>query len=178
MKRSVFLLMSLVLYSCVSIAQKSENGYKFTPKGDLRVMVICVSFSNWCEDSLSENWSFDSPLPNWANSDYLFADTIAFQNDSLMYENTGFSNYFFQMSNKLPNNTRFRIYGDFIPVSIELPQNNPRRWDSISKIVLNKLSQEPSFLNKLSRYDNRIHNDWEKDILGQDSVYRLRYFLL
>lgn len=103
---------------------KSEYGKCFTPKRELKVLVVCVSFENFAIDSANINWPVGQDLPNWAtNKSYIFNDLSDFNNiDS---NNMSISRYYYEMTKHLPEDERFKMYGRFLPVKITLPQSNP-----------------------------------------------------
>ena len=73
MKKTVFTLL-LILSYLTTFAQNtkwSEYGKFFTPKKELRIMIIFVSFNNWEEDPNNTDWPANSMLPVWADSNYL-----------------------------------------------------------------------------------------------------------
>lgn len=96
----------MVLLFCVTVvfAQNiySENGNSFTPKGDLKILLLCITFDNF--DTIdSENWPAGANFPNWlSNNNFIFHSLSDF--DTVSMENTSISNYYYQMSNH-----RFRM---------------------------------------------------------------------
>lgn len=44
------------------------NGGVFTPKGDLHVLIVFISYGEPYDSQEVDEWPVDSPFPNWATS--------------------------------------------------------------------------------------------------------------
>jgi hypothetical protein len=141
MKRITFFLLVLTLsFSSVFSQKFSEFGSDFTPMGDLRILVIFVTFQNESianENPNDINWPADRPIPTWAEGDqFLFHDYSQF--DTLDPNNKSISNYFYQMSEH-----RLRVVGDYLNVRITLPPTVPSgEWNGITQIVMDSVASK------------------------------------
>lgn len=117
MKQVILLCLGLIFLSSInSYAQdavyRSDYGSAFTPKGKLKILVVCVKFKDHNVDDV--NWPLNQGLPNWAlNNEFLYEDTVAFNNIS--ENDNSLSRYFYEMSKQLPVDKRFKLYGSFLP---------------------------------------------------------------
>ncbi len=105
--KKVILFIFTIICCFVSYSQRYQSyyGYKFTPVGDLRVLMVFVSFDEWCEEPNRVDWPAGQSMPNWANEDeFLFHDFSAFDTLTSYSQIQNFSNYYYQMSNH-----RFRM---------------------------------------------------------------------
>ena len=92
----------------------SEHGKAFTPTGDLKVLTVFVSFSNF--DTVDNpEWGAMQDIPAYAqNNKFLFQDISNF--DTVSEDNKSVSNYFYQMSNH-----QLKLYSEYLPIKITLP---------------------------------------------------------
>ena len=128
-------------------------GDVFTPKGDIRALIVFASFGGIFDTmSLGNNWPANSDFPNWAinlDAKAFYTDTTEFWANNI-YGDTNMnsvSNYYYQMSKG-----KFRLMADYYPQKIVIPDSlHFDSWDSINKYVL---SQIPATFD-WSRYDNR-----------------------
>ena len=154
------LLFSFIPISFAQTIYKSEYGSCFTPKKDLKVLVVCVSFTNYAVDSASTEWPADSLLPNYAKNDrYIFDNLSDF--DNIDSNNMSVSHYYYEKTKHLSEEERFKLYGEFLPVQITLPSALPANpnngdWNSINRIVFDSLkSQFSNDYSYLASFDNR-----------------------
>ena len=139
-----------------SISQNrfSEYGGCFTPRKNLRVLVVFVSFNNWQLNPDYADWPANQEFPIWANDSFLFNNLSDFEN--IDNDNMSISNYYYRMTKQLPDSERFRLYGDFISVNIDLPPIITGGWGGINRIVLDSInSKYSSSLDSFFCYDNR-----------------------
>lgn len=146
-------------------------GGVFTPKGDIRALIVFASFGGIFDTmSLGNNWPANSDFPNWAiNPNYkaFYNDTTEFWANNI-YGDTNMnsvSNYYYQMSKG-----KFRLMADYYPQKIVVPDSIQfNSWAEINAYVL---SQIPSAYN-WSKYDNRKNNPkykYDNSISQPDSV--------
>ncbi|MFA6200357.1 MAG: T9SS type A sorting domain-containing protein [Bacteroidales bacterium] len=132
----------------------SEYGKCFTPKRDLKVLIVCVRFKNYQEDPNNINWPANQELPSWANDSFLFNDLSDFNN--IDTNNKGLSRYYYEMTKNLPEEERFKVYGEFLPIEIDLPSSSPAgNWYGINLIVLDSLKSKYGNTNFLNSFDIR-----------------------
>lgn len=148
-------------------------GGVFTPKGDIRALIVFASFGGIFDTmSLGNNWPANSDFPNWAiNPNYkaFYNDTTEFHTNNIYGDTNRFSvsNYYYQMSKG-----KFRLMADYYPQKIVVPDSlclQFNRWDSINKYVLSQIP--PTF--DWSRYDNRKNKpkyEYDNSISQPDSV--------
>ena len=100
--KKVILFIFTIICCFVSYSQgyQSYYGYKFTPVGDLRVLMVFVSFDEWCEEPNRVDWPQGQLIPTWAeNNKWLFKNLSDF--DTVSPDNQSLSNYFYQMTKHL-----------------------------------------------------------------------------
>ena len=146
-------------------------GGVFTPKGDIRALIVFASFGGIFDTmSLGNNWPANSDFPNWAinpNAKAFYTDTTEFWANNI-YGDTNMnsvSNYYYQMSKG-----KFRLMADYYPQKIVVPDSI--QFNSWAEIIAYVLSQIPSAYN-WSKYDNRKNNPkykYDNSISQPDSV--------
>lgn len=146
-------------------------GGVFTPKGDIRVLIVFASFGGIFDTmSLGNNWPANSDFPNWAiNPNYkaFYNDTTEFWTNNIYGDTNRFSvsNYYYQMSKG-----KFRLMADYYPQKIVVPDS--LQFNSWSEINAYVLSQIPVTFN-WSKYDNRKNNPnykYDNSLSAPDSV--------
>lgn len=128
-----------------------SNGGVFTPKGDLRVLIIFISYGDDYDYQEVNGWPQDSAFPNWAtniDNKAFYTTFLDFSNDIYSDPNRfSVSNFYYQMSNG-----SFRLLADYYPrrviVDNVLPTDD---WGSIHLKALQKISDSVNW----SLYDNR-----------------------
>lgn len=143
--------------------QERENsniayGGSFTPKGDLRMLIVFVKYGGIYDTMYLEGWN-NGDFPDWAMS----SNEAAFYHDYSDFPNSIFSdtnrksvsNFYYQMSGG-----QFRLIADYYPDVITLsPIPNEARGDFHKRV----LAQIPSSFD-WKPYDNRINNpDYSND---------------
>lgn len=126
------------------------NGDVFTPRGDLRVLIVFISYGPTFDTLEVDSWPVGSEFPNWV----LDTSRKAFYNDfsefsqDIYSDNNRYSvsNFFYQMSQGT-----FRLVADYYPKKIVVNVDKTDRWEDIHKKAL---MQIPSDFN-WSKYDNR-----------------------
>ncbi|MBR4199142.1 MAG: hypothetical protein IKQ94_10255 [Bacteroidales bacterium] len=146
-------------------------GGVFTPKGDIRALIVFASFGGIFDTmSLGNNWPANSNFPNWAinpDAKAFYTDTTEFWANNI-YGDTNMnsvSNYYYQMSKG-----KFRLMADYYPQKIVIPDS--LYFDSWAEINAYVLSQIPAAYN-WSKYDNRKNNPkykYDNSISQPDSV--------
>lgn len=145
-------------------------GGVFTPKGDIRALIVFASFGGIFDTMSLGDWPANSNFPNWAinsNAKAFYTDTTEFWANNI-YGDTNMnsvSNYYYQMSKG-----GFRLMADYYPQKIVVPDSIQfNSWAEINAYVL---SQIPSAYN-WSKYDNRKNNPkykYDNSISQPDSV--------
>ncbi|MDD2576544.1 MAG: T9SS type A sorting domain-containing protein [Bacteroidales bacterium] len=164
MKQVILLCLGLIFLSSInSYAQdavyRSDYGSAFTPKGKLKILVVCVKFKDHNVDDV--NWPLNQGLPNWAlNNEFLYEDTVAFNNIS--ENDNSLSRYFYEMSKQLPVDKRFKLYGSFLPVEIE-NYAGKSSWQGLVSLAVEKMKNIPNIDSILSTFDNRKSSIWVRD---------------
>ena len=78
------------------------NGGVFTPKGELRVLIVFISYGEPYDSQYLEGWPVDSDLPTWAHPDspaVFYSDFSQFPTD--IYSDTNrqsVSNFYYRKS--------------------------------------------------------------------------------
>ena len=145
-------------------------GGVFTPKGDIRALIVFASFGGIFDTMALGDWPANSDFPNWAinpDAKAFYTDTTEFWANNI-YGDTNMnsvSNYYYQMSKG-----KFRLMADYYPQKIVIPDSLD--FDSWAEINAYVLSQIPATFN-WSRYDNRKNNPkykYDNSISQPDSV--------
>ena len=129
-----------------------ENGGVFTPKGDLRILVLFVTHGRKYDTIHAEEWPVGAMFPNWmtGNSDRPFyCDYSEFSQD--VYSDTTrkpVSNFYYQMSNGL-----FRLIAEYYPDTITVELSDDDNWGSVNRKALQRMSSNYNW----SRFDNRTN---------------------
>lgn len=134
----------------------TSNGYPFTPKGDLRVIIIFAGIQSDCDINNPEyndiNWPQEqSGFPTCKTlplhyDEFLYSDYSSFNPNAT---DKTMSNLYYQASRHHPTNPPFRIVGDIFPERINVTEKN-------SSLVFDKINMlYPNF--DWSRYDNRTN---------------------
>src|SRR6185312_5839563 len=126
-------LFCLYLFSSTSKAQVfyAPNGGPFTPKGDLRILVIFAGFKSQCNASdplyNDYNWPQEKQgFPQYGTFLTEYKDLFYSSYDQFSPTATDrtLSNFFYQASNHHPQNPPFRIVADYFPERINIEGNN------------------------------------------------------
>ena len=129
-----------------------ENGEIFTPKGDIRALIVFVSYGAPYDSQDVPGWPENSAFPEWAtNSDSkVFYNSFSeFPTDFFSDTNrVSISNYYYQMSNG-----SFRLIADYYPSRVVVNVSSLTKWEDIHKAVLDQISDDVNW----GLYDNRTN---------------------
>jgi len=125
------------------------NGGVFTPRGDLRILVIFVSYGGVYDTLPVDGWDKDSEFPAWASNQNkaFYTDFSEFRTD--IYSDTNpqsVSNFYYQMSQG-----NFRIVANYYPHRVRVDPTNTADLGSLHKMVLNQIGGNFNW----SDFDNR-----------------------
>jgi hypothetical protein len=139
----------------------SIYGNNFTPRGEFKVLIICVNYDNPNDPNPNNpNWPANSDIPIWLeDNSVVFSDLATFNNIPL--GNKSLSRYYYEMSKHLPENERFKLYAEIIPVTIELDYwaDSSEYWSGLSERAFEQLEiDNPDIVSILSNCDNRRNN--------------------
>ncbi|MBQ6046075.1 MAG: hypothetical protein IJL38_00435 [Bacteroidales bacterium] len=135
-----------------------ETGYVpyggvFTPKGDLRILVVFVSYGTPYDSQNVDDWPASSTLPNWATSTtnkVFYSSYSEFPNN--VYSDTNrlsISNFYYQMSNG-----SFKVVADYYPRRVVVNVSSQDDWGDINKKALIQIADSVNW----SLYDNRTNS--------------------
>lgn len=157
MDRRIVKILFFCFCSLVIQAQNSSiNGEVFTPKGDLRVLIIFAGFKGFDQAQNMEAWKSENEFPDYVLDgkcdELFFSDTAQFNNYPSP-NNMSISRLFYEMSkNKRP----FRMMADVYPSRINIEPTQNRSWGSMNLSVIQKLKEtNPNF--DWSPYDQRTN---------------------
>lgn len=143
-----------------SVSGYAPYGEAFTPKGDLRVLIICAGFGAPYNDSICDNWATGSAtLPSWASDKSTFYNSYSdFANYSNLNNKGNISRFYYEMSKQ-----SFRLIADVYPQRINIDPTGAISWGSLNLRVLEKMKLDnPNF--DWSVYDNRTnHPNYQYD---------------
>lgn len=128
-----------------------SNGEAFTPKGDMRALIVCVGFGPTWDNQACGDWpSGSNTLPNWANSkEYMYNDYSDLTTYASSNHYLNISRFYYEMSDE-----KFRFITDVYPNRINVDLTGLSSYDAINKKALEIMeNQNPTF--DWSPYDNR-----------------------
>lgn len=149
----IFSLLTFPLFS----QQKNHSsfGKVFTPKGDLRILIIYAGFDGDTLEQEFGEWKPAHRLPPWKPTDLFYSDFSDFkhyQQDSTV---RNISKYYYEMSGPQPQN-RLRIVADILPSKINITPEYAGDFAQCNRLVMEKMkSLYPDF--DWSRYDKRTN---------------------
>ncbi len=156
----------------------TSNGYPFTPKGDLRVLVIFAGLESDCDVNHPEYND-----PNWPQeqSGFPLCKTFPLYYDQFLYNDYSsfspnatdktMSNLYYQASRHHPTNPPFRIVADIFPERINVATKH-------SSSVFNKINTlYPNF--DWSKYDNRTNlPEFNHDYSSSPPDHKIDYVMI
>ena len=149
----------LLIFLCgmfVATAQEANNstfGKIFTPKGDLRILIIYAGFEGFDESQGVNNWPANSELPDWKPEELFYKSFDEFSKFSKDTTITNISKFYHEMSQP---NGNFRMVADVFPRRINIDLANANNFSSCNRLVMEKIQKEyPDF--DWSRYDQRTN---------------------
>ena len=149
----IFLFCSLGCSQNSSNFQRtSTNGEIFTPKGDLRALIIYAGFKGHDKKQDLKRWKHDAEFPDYVKDEAFlegfFKDTSQFENYPSP-DNKSISRLFYEMSGK-----KFRFMADVYPHRININPKINQGWSLMNHAVIKQMQKEdPDF--DWSPYDNR-----------------------
>ncbi len=129
----------------------SGYGNVLTPKGDLRVLVICAGFGEPYDNFEMQGWSKEpDAIPDKLKDKSTFlSDFSDFSERPLANQDKNVSYFYYQMSH-----SKFRLIADVYPKRINIDASGASSWSQLNRRVIEKLKEEnPGF--DWSRYDLR-----------------------
>lgn len=133
-------------------------GGVFTPKGDLRVLLVFVSYGEPYDNNSVANWPSNQEFPDWYYATRQPFYTAFSQFSQNVYADTNrmsVSNFFYQMSNG-----QLRVVVDCYPRRVRVPVTQNDTWRSIHRKVLDTIKDSVNW----SLYDRRTnHPDYQYD---------------
>lgn len=139
------------------------NGGVFTPKGDLRILIVFVTFDDPYDTCSLDGWPLSSRFPNWAlnsNQKPFYNSFSEFSPN--IFENTNrlsLSNFYYQMSNGA-----LRIIADYYPDTIMIKPKQNTGWGRLNRMAARRLSESINW----SLYDNRVNRP---NFISDNSTY-------
>jgi len=174
MRLLIVVLFSLCLTNLLNGQDKRNSSYggPFTPKGDIRFLVIYAGFENDCNDRENGIWPNNNKaqgVPDCKTfplyyKDLFYSDYSQFKEDA---EDFTISNFYYQMSRHHPTNPPLRIVADIFPERINIKGTNEDNTEVFRQIQ----EKYPNF--DWSRYDQRKndpHFQFDNSTTGPDHV--------
>jgi hypothetical protein len=127
------------------------NGLAFTPKGDMRALIVCVGFGPTWDNQSCNDWPTGSnTLPDWANSkEYMYNSYSDFSTYASSNHYQNISRFYYEMSDG-----DFRFIADVYPNRINIDLTGLTFYSQINRRALGVMkSQNPNF--DWSPYDSR-----------------------
>lgn len=139
---------------CTTFGQEKyiANGFDFTPKGDLRALVVFIGYGEPYDSQDIDGWPANSQFPDWAtnNTKAFYTSFSDFSNNIYSDRNRfSVSNFYYQMSNG-----RFRLIADYYPYRVTVNVDHSDTWGDIHRKALEQIANDVDW----SRYDNRTNS--------------------
>ena len=148
-----FVFKSSQLKSAANVTYNSEFGGVFTPRSELKILIIFCKFKNNSTDPNNSSWPSNQAVPNWILDDSFIFDSISDFN-SISTTNRSISRYYWEMTKHLPTNQRFKFYGGYL--SVEIEPAGARSWHDLTIKAYEEIKKKYSNLNIIfSQYDKR-----------------------
>ena len=132
----------------------SGNGKAFTPKGDMRVLIICAGFGPAFDNNLTVvDWpSAPDALPQrLSDKSTFYSNTSDFATYANAEHNQNISRFYYEMSQK-----KFRLLATVYPKRINIDATGSTSFGTLNTKVIQKMQQmDPNF--NWSPYDNRTN---------------------
>lgn len=149
-----------------STTKYTPHGEAFTPKGDMRILVVCAGFGSPYDSYECGSWNTGSTaLPDWADDKSTFYNQNSdFTTYSYMNNNQNISRFYYEMSKE-----SFRLVADVYPTRININPSGATNWGDMTRKVFEKMkADDPNF--NWSVYDNREnYPDYEFDSSNSQS---------
>ena len=131
----------------------SEYGDCFTPRGPLKVLIVFCKFKGNDADKNNKYWPANQAYPNWIkDNSFVFKSLSDF--NKIDPNNQSLSRYYYESTNILPEEQRFKLYAGYLSVTIA-PQKKDTSWSQMIGLACEELSKIKNIDNILSQYDNR-----------------------
>jgi len=147
-----FLLFALSCSATNAQTFYAPNGGPFTPKGDLKILVIFAGFQSQSNpsDPLYNDYGWPQGQQFLAGYEELFYTSL--DQFSPTATDRTLSNFYYQASRNHPGNSPFRIVADYFPERIDIDGNTVNNVKVFTEIQ----KKYPNF--DWSKYDNRTNN--------------------
>ncbi len=127
----------------------------FTPKGDMRILVVFVKFKPPYDTFLVANWPINQNFPNWAIDETHPSFDTSFNHfsNNIFFDTNRFSvsNLYYQMSNG-----SFRLIADYYPNAVEIDIESGDNWTQLNTKTINKIKNDVEW----SKYDKRTRRSY------------------
>jgi hypothetical protein len=154
-----------------STTKFSEHGGVFTAKRELKILIVFVTFSNNDSDPNNSSWPSNQDEPNWiSDGSFIFDDLTDF--NSISSENRSLSTYYYEMTKHLPQDERFKLYGNRL--SVEIDPSGATWWSDLNTKVYNaletKYSNIESILHGYDSRDNSPNYEFDNSVTTADGI--------
>jgi hypothetical protein len=132
----------------------SPNGIVFTPKGDIKVLIICAGFGEPYDSYEVPGWNAGvNTLPEWVNNNSAFyRNNTDFNNPATVNDKGNISRFYYEMSKGI-----FRMTADVYPTRININASGSGSWGALNKKVIEKMKLDNPIFN-WSPYDGRTNS--------------------
>ena len=155
-------------------SQYIANGGVFTPKGNLRVLVVFISYGEPYDSQDVPDWPVGQEFPNWATDNApkaFYSDLSEFVPDIYSDRNRhSVSNFYNQMSNG-----SFKLMADYYPERVVVDVEPDDTWGDVNKKALAQIANNVDW----SMYDNRKNSpnyQYDNSESEPDSIVDYIYF--
>lgn len=148
------------------------NGGVFTPKGNLRALVVFISYGEPYDSQPVDDWPVNDALPLWATSQnkVFYDDYSDFPTNTFSDTNRqSVSNFYYQMSNGA-----FKFIAEYYPERIIVEVSPNDKWGDIHKKALDQIADNVEW----RLYDNHInHPGFRFDYSTTNNDYVVDYII-
>lgn len=141
------------LESAITDSRYSPNGIVFTPKGDIKTLIIFAGFNDPCDNYPIAGWTTGAnTFPDWVGTHSTFYTANSeFDNPATVNDKNNVSRFYYEMSKGT-----FRLTADVYPTRVNVNASGATSWGALNKKVIEKMKLDnPSF--DWSPYDKRTN---------------------
>jgi len=159
-----------------STTHYAPYGKPFTPKGDMRALIIFAGFglpydampvSGWESSTINSGLTYPNWVKDSANVRRFYSDVTQFENPTSADGVRNVSRFYYEMSKK-----KLRFMIDILDITIIINANGAGSFYTLNERVLTEMKRiKPNF--DWSRYDNRKNNpnyQYDNSLTAPDSI--------
>jgi hypothetical protein len=111
-------------------------GKVFTPKGDLRILIIYAGFADLDNNQAAGNWPSDKDLPPWDPTELFYSDFSEFEKYKGDTTVQNLSKFYYEFSHTAH---KLRIVADILPRRINIDPSTAHSFSDCNRLVIEKM---------------------------------------